>query len=344
MSVVGIPIMTKKSFMDTERAIGEVWKQELLESMADAGREEKQLAVARGDFHEGVPAITVVVDGGWSKRSHKHSYNANSGVGIILGKATGKLLYIGVRNKYCSACAQNIPRDKHRCYLNWTKSSSEMETDIILEGFLEAERVHGVRYTKFVGDGDSSVHPTLLQYVPGWGHTIKKLECANHCCKCYRDALEKLVQDNPSYKGGGGLTLKMRKRLVSAARAAIRMRSKEKDVKKALAALKHDLKNGPLHCFGFHDHCNPDFCKTAADNQHASTSSRTPSSSTVPTVCSSTVCSSTVCSSTVCSSTVCSSTVCSSGSLLSSTPSSSVVSEIMDDDSNDDDLIGERIT
>ena len=58
MSVVGIPVMTKKSFMDTERAIGEVWKQELLESMADAGREVKQLAVARGDFHEGVPAIT----------------------------------------------------------------------------------------------------------------------------------------------------------------------------------------------------------------------------------------------------------------------------------------------
>ena len=30
------------------------------------------------------PAITVVVDGGWSKRSHKHYYNAKSGVGVIL--------------------------------------------------------------------------------------------------------------------------------------------------------------------------------------------------------------------------------------------------------------------
>ena len=44
-----------------------------------------------------------------------------------------------------------------------------METDVILEGFLEAEQVHGVRYTKFIGDGDSSVYPTLLQSVPGWG-------------------------------------------------------------------------------------------------------------------------------------------------------------------------------
>ena len=143
--------------------------------MAEAGKEERELR--RGDYHEGVTAITVIVDGGWSKRSHHHSYNANSGVGIIIGKATDKLLFLGVRIKYCSACARNIPRDKHQCYRNWSASSSEMETDVILEGFLEAEQVHGVRYTKFISDGDSSVYPTLLQSVPGWGHTIEKLEC-----------------------------------------------------------------------------------------------------------------------------------------------------------------------
>lgn len=51
--------------------------------------------------------------------------------------------------------------------------------------------------------------------------------------------------------------------MVSAARSAIRMRSKESDKKKALASLKHDLQNGPRHCFGFHEHCSLDFCKTA---------------------------------------------------------------------------------
>ncbi len=50
-------------------------------------REKRQLAIERGEYHEGVPAITVVVDGGWSKRPHKHFYNANSDVGIILGHA-----------------------------------------------------------------------------------------------------------------------------------------------------------------------------------------------------------------------------------------------------------------
>ena len=67
-----------------------------------------------------------------------------------------------------------------------------METDIILEGFLQAEKKHGVHYLRFVGDGDSSVYPTLLEQVR-WGRFIKKLECANHACKCYRGALEKLA-------------------------------------------------------------------------------------------------------------------------------------------------------
>ncbi len=155
---LGVPV----SFIHTERDIGEWWKNQLKKSMLEAGKKEKALAVERGDYHQGVPAITVLLDGGWSKRSHKHSYNANSGVAIIIGKATGKLLHLGVRNKFCSACTQGISKDKHTCYKNWSASSSEMETDIILEGFCAAERIHGVRYMTFVGDGDSSVQCSCL--------------------------------------------------------------------------------------------------------------------------------------------------------------------------------------
>ncbi len=98
MSIVGVPVMTSASFIRTERDIGELWKRELRESMDEAGREERWLAETRNEYHEGVPAITVIVDGGWSKRSHKHSYNAKSGVAIIIGAETRKILYIGVRN------------------------------------------------------------------------------------------------------------------------------------------------------------------------------------------------------------------------------------------------------
>lgn len=283
LAVMGVPSMSKSSFISTERGIGKRWKEMLADTMVEAGKEEKRLAEERNDYHGGVPAITVVVDGGWCKRSHKHSYNAKSGVAIIIGKETGKLLHIGVRNKYCAACARNVPKDKHECHKNWSASSSEMETDVILEGFLEAERVHGVRYTRFIGDGDSSVHTTLVQSVPVWGPDIEKLECANHACKCYRGALEKLVQENSSYKGSGGLTMKMRRRLVSAARCAIRMRSREPDRKKAVKLLKQDLINGPNHCFGIHDGCSPDFCTMVQQQSRPSSASIDDSSTaTVP--------------------------------------------------------------
>ena len=75
--------------------------------------------------------------------------------------------------------------------------------------------------------------------------------------------------------------MKMRKRLVSAARYAIRMRSKEKNRVQALALLRKDLINGPRHCFGIHTHCSPDFCTTVRDLQvqQLPTTQQPPSSS-----------------------------------------------------------------
>ena len=84
----------------------------LHESMiTEAGYEEGKLPIERKDLHEGVPATTVIVDAGWSKRSHRH---AKSGVGVIIGFYTQKLLHIGTRNKYCTACARGI--NGHICY------------------------------------------------------------------------------------------------------------------------------------------------------------------------------------------------------------------------------------
>ena len=85
-----------------------------------------------------------------------------------------------------------------------------METYIIPKGFLYSEEQHGLCYTKFLGDGDSSVLPALISGVP-YGHYIKKLQCADHAVKCYRSALEKLINDKPSYKGRAKLTVTMRK-------------------------------------------------------------------------------------------------------------------------------------
>lgn len=78
------------------------------------------------------------------------------------------------------------------------------------------------------------------------------------------------MKENPSYKWKGGLTQKMHKRLTSAARCTIKMRSLEPDTRKAVKLLEQDLVNGPLHCFGFHSKCSADFCKVAHERKQVS--------------------------------------------------------------------------
>ena len=57
------------------------------------------------------------------------------------------------------------------------------------------------------------------------------------------------------------LTGKMRQRLTSAARCAIKMHSKEANQKETIKKLQRDLQNGPFHCFGMHTNCSSDFCR-----------------------------------------------------------------------------------
>ena len=66
MNIVEVPVMTtKKSF--ASRDIGEWWEQELQNSKLEAVKEDRELVMSRGDNHEGLPAITLIVDGEWSK-------------------------------------------------------------------------------------------------------------------------------------------------------------------------------------------------------------------------------------------------------------------------------------
>ena len=80
-----------------------------------------------------------------------------------------------------------------------------------------------------IGDGDSSAYSKIVQNFPDWGKYVVKIECANHCVKCLRDSLEKLVAQKSHYKGAKMLIRQQRVRLVTAVtcRCAIRMRSKE---------------------------------------------------------------------------------------------------------------------
>lgn len=271
LSTMGMPMISSHTFSKTEQKIGKWWAKILEDDMLKAGEEEKDFAIKEGSIdREGVPWIRVYADCGWSKRAHKHSYNALGGAGIIIGAKTKKVLYMGVRIKYCRICAIDEGKDtkrEHICYKNWDGSSRAMESDIILEGFREAEGKYGIRYLELVGDGDSSVLPTLISQGPSWCRNIKKIECANHCCKCLRGNLEKLVDKHPEYKGRGKLTKNQRVRIVSSMRCSIMIHSHNTNfsdkvsIQQNSTKLKNEILNIPNHVFGIHRDCSERFCK-----------------------------------------------------------------------------------
>lgn len=56
-----------------------------LEAMEIAGKEEARIAIEENNVNEdGIPLITIVADGTWSKRFYKSNYNALSGAVCIV--------------------------------------------------------------------------------------------------------------------------------------------------------------------------------------------------------------------------------------------------------------------
>ena len=167
------------------------------------------------------------------------------------------LLVLGT-NTVCAINTRNKkPISIHHCYRNCAGSLCSMEANIILEGFWLSEEIHGLWYLWLIGDGNSSVYHSVVTSVPLYGRKITKVECANHAVKCYRNRLKALCNDKPEYRGKHGLSQAMMKQILHGAQCAITTYSTTGDV----AALHHDLQNGPQHCFGFHDSCNSAFCQ-----------------------------------------------------------------------------------
>ena len=101
-----VPSLSQHTFVQLEKLIGIALDELVTRELIEAGKEELEYAMHNNiRCRDGVPAYAVVIDGGWSKRSHRHSYNANLGVGVIFGVHTKKLLFIGVRNKHRSIYA-----------------------------------------------------------------------------------------------------------------------------------------------------------------------------------------------------------------------------------------------
>jgi len=143
--------------------------------------------------------IAVSVDGTWQRRG----YTSKIGIVFVIAVETGEVVDYEIKCLYCQQCATqkcklpsasfNAWHEKHEpyCKINHKGSSSAIETVAAVEMFLRSVSKRSLRYTTYVGDGDSSSFASVRE------------ECLNRffqLCICQRRMPKQIWTLLHSYK------------------------------------------------------------------------------------------------------------------------------------------------
>jgi hypothetical protein len=199
LAAMDLPNLGQKSYKKYHVDVSKWWANAAETSMKEAAKEEVNLAIESGSLVDGIPAITVVADACWSKRSYRTNYSAASGAGAIIGLKTGKVLHMQVKNKYCITCARSLtknqPAPSHECTRNHSGSSSSMEQATIVEGFKTSIQERNLIYSTLIADGDASTYKKIIESRPYPNTQVQKIECSNHLLRNYCSKLMQLQKD-----------------------------------------------------------------------------------------------------------------------------------------------------
>ncbi|XP_044593326.1 uncharacterized protein LOC123271157 [Cotesia glomerata] len=133
-----------------------------------AAQEEKKENEQEGNIAD---EITVSGDGSWEKRG----FTSLLGIVSLIGKYSNKVIDVIVKSKVCKACEKWVGKENTDEYLEWYKdhqtectanhegSSGKMEVDGVIEMFRRSVEELGVKYKKYIGDGDSKTDKNLLE-------------------------------------------------------------------------------------------------------------------------------------------------------------------------------------
>ncbi|CAB3222618.1 unnamed protein product [Arctia plantaginis] len=167
-----------------------------------------------------------------------------------------------VKNKYCCICAEKkkeTPKE-HTCYKNFNGASTAMESTIITihHGFKQSIDVHGLIYSRFIADGDSSTYSKIINARPYPGITVAKNYCRNHLLRNYCYKLQQLAS-NTQYIAADRKKLTQEKILRS--RKYICDATKLHKETKNEDGLSKDINSSVFHAFDIHENCNRQLCK-----------------------------------------------------------------------------------
>lgn len=265
-SSLDLPTISNDLYVTTQDEVYDEWEVTAWDEMRKAGIMEKEAALNEGRVtQDGTPIIDVILDGCWCKRSYKTNYSALSGAATKIGRRSGKVLFMAVKNKYCCICARAQKRNdtpKPHEYQNYSGASTSMESCIIFEGFKQSIAMHGVIYGRFIADGDSSTYAKILETRPYDNITVEKIGCRNHILRNFCNKMQNLkVETKYAIKDRKLLTnntiLSARKYICD----AIKYHNSQEEKSSAIKKLHQDLAASIYHGFGQHAGCNKELCK-----------------------------------------------------------------------------------
>lgn len=158
--------------------------------------------------------IAAAFDGSWQKRGH----TSLNGVVTATSFDTGKVLDFECITKYCNICkndeVKKISQEhKNTCKANFEGSSGAMEIAGVKAIFHRSEGKLGVRYTQYLGDGDSKGFASVFESKPYGDVNIIKLECIGHVQKRMGSRLRRLKNDGKGKKLSDGKAISGKGRL-----------------------------------------------------------------------------------------------------------------------------------
>ncbi|GFT20552.1 uncharacterized protein TNCV_2183881 [Trichonephila clavipes] len=154
--------------------------------------------------------LTVSGDGTWKTRGH----SSLIGVCTVIGAETGKVLDREVLSSFCKGCDSykgvkfgikyNKWQRAHKlsCRKNYSGSAGKMEVDGMLRIFNRSEKLHNLKYSNYIGDGDTKTFNALSENKPyGDDHLIQKIECVDHVQKRMGRLTDSLIDKLAHYYG-----------------------------------------------------------------------------------------------------------------------------------------------
>ena len=222
-SILDMPVpMTKNTFNNHQKALAVA-----AALVGKASMKKAASTVLKERQAEAQPNnVSVSTDGTWMRRGHSSVY----GVQTVLSWDTHQVLDVAILSKYRPQCKTwqaaleagtksqeqfDAWRVEHQgqCRINTDRSAPAMESEAAVQLWNRSEELNGLRYTTYIGDGDSKGHTNVRAAKPYGDTPIIKEECVGHVQKRLGKGLRDLKQKLGSTKLSDGKPIRGKGRL-----------------------------------------------------------------------------------------------------------------------------------